>query len=96
MGALSRYVQYTTSSGRPIAYGNVVATPISRVLSIKLPYWCFVWNRPVALRIEEGESIRTLPIVDVTLMVQIGLFSLSLASAFIALVARRAKKRRKN
>lgn len=84
--------EYKISEGRPFRRGRLVVTPISRVLAVRLPYWGFVWNRPVAIRLEEDGSTTQLPIVDVTQVAQIALFSVGLAAAIVAFLAGRPRK----
>ena len=38
MTALSKFVQYETSFGQPVETGEIVVTPISRVLILTLPF----------------------------------------------------------
>jgi hypothetical protein len=82
---------YSLSLGRPIVHGDLVVTPMSRVLAIRLLYWGFVWNRPVGVRIQDGESTRELAIVDMTRVAQIVLFSLGLAASILAMLMGRAR-----
>lgn len=84
--------EYRLSEGRPIRRGQTVVTPISRVLTVRLPYWSFVWNRPVAVRLEEDGSTAELPIIDLTLLAQIVLFSLGFAAAMVAILTGRTQK----
>lgn len=75
MAAISKYIKYQSFSGDPVTNGDTVVTPIASVLSISLPFFGFVWNRPTALEIERGDSIRKVPIIDVTRLAQLGLLA---------------------
>ena len=85
-----KVVQLKWSEGAPIEFGNTIVTPINQALIVRLPYWRFVWNRPAAVRVDDGRSISRLRIVDVTLLAQVILLAVSLAASIVALTARRA------
>lgn len=94
MAELKNYIQYTKSRGRPVQYGGQVLTPISQALMVRLPFGGYVWNRPVAIEIDDGVAIEKIPIVDVTLMARIGLFGIGIAAGLIAIVTGRSHGRR--
>ena len=93
MATLSKLVQYETRSGQPIEIGDTVVTPTSRVLILTLPFYNLVWNRPVAVIVEQGDSRKKLPIVNVTLLVQSAALAIGMAVTILALLASRARKR---
>ena len=93
MANLSKYVSYTSSKGQPIKYDGKVLTPVSQALTVQLPFWGWVWNRPTAIEIDDGQSIENIPIVDVTLMARIGLYGIGLAAGVLALMAGRRRRR---
>lgn len=84
---------YETSEGRPIKHKNLVVTPVSRVLTIRIPFWGYVWNRPVGVHVENGGSTIQVAIVDVTLLAQLGLLSLGLAASIVGLLLGRHRHR---
>ena len=88
----SKLVQYTTHAGQPVENGDVVVTPICRALVVNLPFYKWVWNRPVAILVEQGESRKRLPIVDVTQLAQIALLAIGLAATLVTLLVGRANK----
>lgn len=92
MAELKNYIQYTKSRGRSVQYGDQVLTPISQALTVRLPFWGYVWNRPVAIEIDDGESIEKIPIVDVTLMARIGLFGIGIAAGLLTIAASRSRR----
>ena len=94
MTALSKLVHYRAYAGQPVEIGDFVVTPISRALIIALPFYNLVWNRPVAVIVEQGDSRKKLPIVDVTLMVQIAMLATGLATAILTLLVSRAGRRK--
>jgi hypothetical protein len=75
--------------------GNLVVTPVSGALRLNLPLFNFVWNRPVAVLVEEGDSSEKLPIVDVTLLAQVALFGVGLAATILTILVTRASNKRK-
>ena len=94
MSEFAKIIQYSTYSGQPIKKGNIVVTPISGVLRLNLPFSGFIWNRPVAVLIEEGENSKRLPIVDVTLLAQLALFGIGLSATVLTIVLSRMSKKR--
>jgi hypothetical protein len=93
MAKLSEVIQYQTTTGLPRLHKDIVVTPVSRSLTVRLSRWGFVWNRPVAVLVEDGESTTELAIVDVTLLVQIGVFAAGLAATLIGFMVTSARKR---
>lgn len=83
--------EYKTSEGQPVRHSRSLITPISRILKVRMLYWGFVWNRPVAIRVDDGESAVELPIIDVTLLAQIGLPAIGLAATALAYLAGRPR-----
>jgi hypothetical protein len=79
-------VQYRKDRGQPRQHGNTVITPVNWVLTIKLPYWGIVWNRPVAVLVEDGDFTTEIAIVDVTLLAQLGMLLVGLAATIIGLL----------
>lgn len=93
MATLSQFVQYSRQEGRPIEHGDTVVTPVSQVLSVRLPHYRIVWNRPSSIIVNNGGTTSELAIVDVTLLVQIGMLATGVVALVIALVAGRAGKK---
>ena len=96
MTRLKDIVQWQTVSGHPVTVGDVSVTPQSQALTVRLPFGGFVWNRPVAVWVEQGEShhVERIPVVDVTRVIQLGLlgFSLLFSMAMMAKFARRKEE----
>lgn len=89
MAKFNEIIQYTVSEGQVVRRGDTSVTPVSRALTVRLPYWAFVWTRPVSIRVEDGQSTRELAIVDVTLLAQISVISVAFATSVVALLYRR-------
>ena len=64
--------------------GNVRATPEARVVTVRLPFGVFVWNRPSGVVVERDSRVERVPIVNVTRLTQIALWAGALA-AFLVL-----------
>jgi hypothetical protein len=75
----------------PVTVRDVTVTPWSRALVIRWPNGGLVWNRPTAVRVEQGGQTRRIPIVDVTRILQVGTFCLAGLVAIAGLVGRRRR-----
>lgn len=90
---LKDMVKYELVSGEPTAVGDATLTPESRVLSVRWPNGGWVWNRPVAVVVEQEGLTERLPIVDVTRIAQVSLYGFSLFIALLTLVATLGRRR---
>jgi hypothetical protein len=59
-------VQWGTKAGQPLITARGKVTPISSSLLVRFPFGGFVWNKPVAIDLEQGGHIQHLPVVDIT------------------------------
>ena len=84
---INEVVQLRKSSGTPVRVGDVTVSPQSLALIVRWPSGGLVWNRPVAVAVEQGGLQERLPVIDVTRLVQVGLFILSLAFAIVGWAA---------
>lgn len=71
-------LQIKSVRGERIEFDDTAVTPISKALVLRLPMGGFVWNRPVGVEVERDHNIERIPIIDVTLVVQIGLVAIGL------------------
>jgi hypothetical protein len=78
--------------GRRSEIGGFAVTPEALVLTVRLPFADFVWQRPTAVAVEQGGRIARLPIRDVTRLAQCALIG---AGAVFGLVFRRRATRSK-
>ena len=87
--------QVQTVSGQKVAVESVTVTPQSQALIVRLPIGGFVWNRPTAILVEQGETAKRFPIVDITRILQLGLLGFSLVLSIVSLVkfSRRKEQR---
>jgi hypothetical protein len=67
-------ISWRTQTAVPVRVNGRTITPQSQVLQIRLPFGGFVWHRPLAVLVEEGDGepeaasgrTQTIPITDVT------------------------------
>jgi len=72
--------------GEPLTLSGRRITPIKRVVHIAWPGGAWLWQRPIAVEIQEGESLRRMPVHNITRRAIIGL---ALSAALVAVVTRR-------
>jgi hypothetical protein len=73
-----KIVRWQTKTGDKLTIGDLTVTPQSQALIVRWPYGGWVWNRPVAVVVEQGQQLKRIPIVDVTRLAQLGLLGLGL------------------
>ena len=81
---MGRIVQWHTKRGEPIRAGGSTVIPEVKALTINLGPLGFVWNRPVAVLVEGGETPGRTAITDITRLTQIAVASAALLAAAIA------------
>lgn len=69
--------KWHATSGDTVTRGDVAVTPQSQALIVRWTRGGWVWNRPVAVLVERDGRRRRVPIVDVTRVVQLGLYGFS-------------------
>ncbi len=77
------WIMLRTRRGETVAAGGVAMTPESLVLTLRLPFGAFVWQRPTAVAVEQDGQTRRLPIHDATRLAQCAL----IGAGLLALVA---------
>ena len=77
------FVELKTNSGAPVNRGSVTVTPEAQALVVRLPYVGFVWNRPVAVVVEQDGRRERFPIFDVTRAV---IMTMAGAAALISVI----------
>jgi len=96
MGKLKQVMQWRTRSGDRVTADGVTVTPQAQALTVRWPNGGLVWNRPVAVLVQQGEQTERVPIVDVTLVVQWILFGFSLVFSVIILLLSARQRRERN
>src|SRR5262245_34037838 len=72
--------------GEPLTLSGWRITPIKRVVHIAWPGGAWLWQRPVAVEIQAGESLRRMPVHNIT---RRALIVLALSAALVAVVTGR-------
>ncbi len=78
--------QWEIQNSQPVTVGARTITPQTQVVSLRLPFGGFVWNRPAAVLVEENGRVQRLPIPDVTRMIVLAAVVMSAIIAIIALL----------
>lgn len=86
MPDIADVVAFENRLGQPVTVGGLTITPQSQALTVRFPYGGFVWNRPVAVIVEEEGQIKRIPIVDVTRVAQVAAYGAVLLWALLYLV----------
>ena len=76
---MAALIERRTTSGATVVVGNVRATPEARVVTVRLPFGVFVWNRPSGVVVERDGRVERVPIVNVTRLAQMALWAGALA-----------------
>jgi hypothetical protein len=69
--------------GPSIGVNDIILTPQSQALTIRWLRGGLVWNRPLAILIQQGEHMERIPVIDVTRVVQLGLLSLTVVFSVV-------------
>ena len=76
MAKLEKFLQRSTIEYEPVKHAGYTITPISQRLTFGVPHFQFSWNRPVAMRVDDGIEELQYPILDITRIVQLATWSL--------------------
>ena len=85
-------IELATQAGRPYTTDSFTVTPESQAVIVNLPFFHFVWNRPVAVLIDRAGQIERLPIVDVTRYAVWGLMAVSAVVSTLMMLAAALRK----
>jgi hypothetical protein len=89
MAHLTDFIQLKTVQGTAVQTPYHTLIPESQALIIKFPYGGFVWQRPMAVLVQQNSHTHRLPITDVTRLVT---WSVLAASLLTTLLLRLLKK----
>lgn len=87
MNSWKPFVELKIRTGKPIKRGQRTVTPETQSLVVKLPYMGFVWNRPVAVVVEEDGRRERFPIIDVTRAAVLGMAASGVLLSFSVILA---------
>lgn len=76
-----KWFEIRNETAPPVRAGELTVTPHSQAVIVRLPgdHGGLIWNRPTAVTVQHPEGrVERLPVIDVTRLVQIGLFVLVL------------------
>jgi hypothetical protein len=83
MVSLRNFIRLETQTGEPLTVGDTTITPQLQALIIRLPFFGFVWNRPIGVIVDRDGQTQRLPIVDVTRYITWSLAGLTLLFSVI-------------
>ena len=89
MTKLTDFVEWKTMQGTAVSIPHHTLIPESQALIIKFPFGGFVWQRPTAVLVQNGDQTERHPVVDVTRLATVSVMA---ASLFIPLLIRLVKK----
>lgn len=78
-------IELKTETGNPLYVGDCKLTPQSQALIIGGSSGGMVWNRPVALLVEQDGELKRFPILDLTRIIQLGLICSGLIFSIFSL-----------
>ena len=91
----NRMIRWQTLTGDPVTIGDTTINTQSQALVVRWPGGGYVWNRPVALLVQNGQGSKRIQIIDTTRMAQLGLLGAGLIFSVLVLAfsirERRAK-----
>jgi hypothetical protein len=79
MAQRSKYIHWHTLEENPIQLEEYTVTPVSQALIVQIPHFHFAWNRPVAVKVDDGITSMRIRIMDWTRVIQLGSALLGLA-----------------
>ncbi len=89
-----KMLEWRTLPGTSVEVGGVQVTPEAQVLALRLPFFHFVWNRPVAITVERQGQSERIPIVDVTGIALVAIGGVTLGVALAVGLSRRGKEKK--
>jgi len=96
MTGIKNIIQWQTQLGPKVTVGDLSLTPQAQAVTLRWGGGGLVWNRPLAVLIEQDNEIMRVPIVDVTRLAQISLWGSSAILTLILLILARQQRRTKN
>lgn len=80
---LERIIQLQAKARTPVkinrsAESMTTVTPYAQALTLHFPFGAFVWNRPIAVEFDDGQTSQRVQIMDMTRILQLGMYGLSI------------------
>jgi len=88
-------LKINTHRTTPIQAGEITVQPISQSVHWAGKWFGFVWNRPVAVQVDDGQASYQLPVRDLTRTALIILWGLTTVFS-LAMLSPKSKKRSKS
>jgi hypothetical protein len=82
-------IRVINQEAEPVMAGDARLTFRSQAVVLRWPAGGFVWNRPVAVEVDQGGEFRQVPILDLTRLIQVGLWVL-----WLVIITRAAGRQR--
>lgn len=92
MAKLTDFIQLKTVQGTAVQTPHHTLISESQALIIKFPYGGFVWQRPTAVLVQQGDQTQRHPISDVTRLATWSLLGASLLLPLLLHIFSRSKK----
>ncbi len=89
-----KMLEWRRLPGTPVEVGGIRVTPEAQALSLQLPFFHFVWNRPVAITVERQGQSERIPIIDFTRIAQIVIAGIVLGVALAVGLSKRGKEKK--
>jgi len=93
---MGQWFQQQTISGDQTKIGNTTVTPQAQSITLRWPYGGLIWNRPVAVVVEQEDQVARTPIIDVTRILVWGFLGLGLIFAVATALLSKQQRRNKN
>lgn len=87
-GHLRNLVSWQRIAGPALRINDLTLIPQSRALIIRFPSGAVIWHRPTAVQIERDGRTKALPVVDLTRILQVGIYSLGAIVIIACLIGR--------
>ena len=86
-----KWIDYDTHLGDEVLvddqFGNeMVVTPESKSITIQLPMGGFVWNRPTAVILTNGDQSERIAVINKTRLLQISFWGLAIFTSALFLI----------
>ena len=82
-------VRVATERASPIFVGDTTFVGLSQAVMIDLQFARFLWNRPIGVLVERAGRTRRVPVVDVTRLLQVAFYALTLGFLVARLLTHR-------
>ena len=84
--------EWKTVAGKRVTTHDIIITPQSQALIVRWPGGAFVWQRPTALLVEQHGQVKRYRIIDITRILQLGLFGAALLTGIVSSSISRQRK----